>query len=49
MGGETLGPEKAICPSVRESQDRKLGAGELVSRGRGNGIRDFQGGNQEKG
>ena len=38
MGGEALGPVNAQCPSVREFQDREVGVGGLVSRGRGNGI-----------
>jgi hypothetical protein len=34
MGGETLGPEKAQCPSVGECQDREGGVGGMV-RGEG--------------
>ena len=49
MGGETLVPVKAWCPSVEEYQDREASAGWLVSRGRGNGIGDFQQRNQERG
>jgi hypothetical protein len=41
MGGEALGPEKALCPSVGECQDREVGMGGLVSRRRKNGIGDF--------
>ena len=33
MGGETLGSEKARCPSVGECQDREAGVGGLVSMG----------------
>jgi hypothetical protein len=36
MRGETLGPEKAGCPSVGECQDKEAGVSGLVSRGRGN-------------
>ena len=49
MGGEALGPVKALCPSVGEFQDRETGVGGLVSRGRGKGIGSFQMGNQEMG
>ena len=49
MGGETLGPVKAPCPSVGEYQDREGGVGGLVSRGREDGIVGFQRGNQERG
>ena len=49
MGGEALGPEKARCPSVGESQDREAGVGRLVNRGSWNGIGSFQRGNQEIG
>lgn len=49
MGGEALGPVKAQCPSVGECQNRELGVGRLVSRGREDVIRGFQGGKQEKG
>ena len=34
MGGEALGPVKALCPSVGKYQSEK-GVGGLVSRGRG--------------
>jgi hypothetical protein len=27
MGGEALGPVKALCPSIKECQDRELGVG----------------------
>jgi hypothetical protein len=33
MGGEDLGPVKALCPSVGECQDREAGVGMLVIRG----------------
>jgi hypothetical protein len=35
MGGEALGPVKALCPSVGECQDREEGVGDLVSREEG--------------
>jgi hypothetical protein len=41
MGGEALGPVKALCPSIGECQDREAGVGGLVSRGRGDGIGEF--------
>jgi hypothetical protein len=44
VGGEALGPVKALCPSVGECQGQEAGVGGLVSRGRG-----FQRGNQERG
>jgi hypothetical protein len=43
MGGEALGPEKTWCPSVGKCQDREVGVGGLVSRGRGDGIGVFKG------
>ena len=49
MGREALGPEKALCPSVGECQDREVGVGGLASSGRGDGIGSFQRGNQERG
>jgi hypothetical protein len=49
MGGETLGPVKALCPSVGECQGQELGVGGMMSRGSGEGIVDFQRGNQERG
>ena len=49
MGGEALGPEKALCPSVGECQDREVEVGGLVSREMGDGIGGFQRGNQERG
>ena len=38
-----LGPEKVGCPGIAECQDREVGVGKLVSRGRGNGIGCFLG------
>jgi hypothetical protein len=38
MRGEILGLVKARCPSVEECQDREFEVGELVSRGRGDGM-----------
>ena len=35
MGGEALGPVKALCPSIGECQDQESGVGELGSKGRG--------------
>jgi hypothetical protein len=35
MGGDALGPAKALCLSVGECQDREAEVGRLVSRGRG--------------
>jgi hypothetical protein len=35
MGGQALGPLKALCPSVGECQGQESGVGGLVSRGRG--------------
>jgi hypothetical protein len=32
MGGDTLGPVKALCPSVGECQGQEAGMGGLVSR-----------------
>ena len=49
MGGEALGPVKAQCPSVGECQDREVGMGGLVSRGKGDGIGGFRRRNQEMG
>ena len=49
MGGEVLGPLKALCPSVGESQDQEAGVGGLVSRGRGERIGGFRRGKQERG
>ena len=41
MRGQDLGLVKALCPSVGECQDREAGVGELVSRGKVDGIRGF--------
>jgi hypothetical protein len=49
VGGEALGPMKVLCPRVGECQGQKEGVGGLVSRGREEGIGDFQRGNQERG
>ena len=38
MGGEALGPVKALCPSVGECQGQEAGVGGLGSRGKGKGI-----------
>jgi hypothetical protein len=42
---EVLGlVKKALCPSVGDCQDREMGVGGLVSRGRGEGTRvSFEG------
>jgi hypothetical protein len=47
MGGEALGPVKALCPSVGECQDREAGVGGLVNRG--DGIGGFRKGNKKRG
>ena len=49
MGGEALGPVKALSPSVGECQGQEAGVGRLVSRGSGEGTGDFWRGNQERG
>ena len=49
MGGEALGPVKALCPSVGDCQDRGTGMGGLLNRGRRDGIGGFHRGNQERG
>jgi hypothetical protein len=41
---QALGPVKARCPSVGESQNRGAGVSGLVSRGRGDGIGGWFGG-----
>jgi hypothetical protein len=41
MGGEALGPVKALCPSIVECQGQEAEVGGLGSRGRGEGIGDF--------
>jgi hypothetical protein len=50
MGGEVLGPVKALCLSVGECQSQEAGVGGLGSRGRERGERigGFQRGNQER-
>ena len=45
MGGEALNLVKVICPSTGECQGQEVGVGRLGSRGRGEGIGDFQRGN----
>ena len=45
MGEEALGPVKVLCPSIGECQGQEAGVGGLESRGRGEGIGDFQRGN----
>jgi hypothetical protein len=45
MGREALGPVKVLCPSIRECQGQEVGVGRLGSRGRREGIGDFQTGN----
>jgi hypothetical protein len=46
MGGEALGPVKALCPSVGECQEQEVGVGRLVSKGRGKVIGGFGGGGE---
>jgi hypothetical protein len=41
MGGEALGPMKALCPIVGEYLDQEAGVGGLVSRGREERIGGF--------
>jgi hypothetical protein len=41
--------KRAQCPSVGESQDRKVEVGGLVSRGRGFGIGVFEGETRKRG
>jgi hypothetical protein len=41
MGGEALGPVKALCLSVVECQGQEVGVGRLVSRGKREEIRFF--------
>jgi hypothetical protein len=46
MGREALGPVKVLCPSIGEGQGQEEArVGRLESRGRGEGIGDFQRGN----
>jgi hypothetical protein len=49
MEGEALGPVKVLCLSIGECQGQDAGMGELMSRGRGEGIGGFQRGNHERG
>ena len=49
MGGEAVGPVKALCPSVGECQDREAGVGGLVSSGRRGWDRGFSKGKPGKG
>ena len=50
MGGGTLGPVKAQCPSIGECQDREAGVSGLVSSGGwGDGIGGLRRRNQERG
>jgi hypothetical protein len=46
MGGEALGPMKALCPSIGECQGQEVEVSGLVSRGRGG--EGFLRGNQER-
>jgi hypothetical protein len=46
---EALGRMEALCPSVGECQDRDVGVGGLVSRGRGDGMGVFRGEKQTSG
>jgi hypothetical protein len=41
MGGEVLGPLKALCPSVRECQGQGVGVGGYMSRWIGEGLGCF--------
>ena len=45
MGGEDLGLGNIPCPSIGECQGQEAGVGGLGSRGREEGIGDFQRGN----
>ena len=50
MGGEALGPVKALCPIVGESQGKETGVCGLVSRDRGRGrVLGGSGGETRKG
>jgi hypothetical protein len=46
MGGEALGPVKALCPIIRDFQGQEGG---LMSRGMGKKIGGFRRGNEERG
>jgi hypothetical protein len=49
VGGEALGPVKALCPSIGECQGQEMGVSGLMSRvGRGRG-RGFSEGKPGKG
>ena len=45
MGGEALGLGKVLYPSIGGCQGQEAGVGGLESRGREEGIEDFQMGN----
>jgi hypothetical protein len=45
MGGEALGPVKALYPSIGECQGQETGVGGVWSRGCGGGDRRFSEGN----
>ena len=45
MGGEALGPVKALSPSVGECQGQEVGVRGLGNSGRVEVIEDFQSGN----
>jgi hypothetical protein len=47
MGEEDLGLVKVLCPSIGECQGQEAGVGGLASRGKGEEIGNFQGGNWE--
>jgi hypothetical protein len=49
MGGEVLGPVKALYPSIGELQGQEAGVGGLVSRARRERIEGLWRGNQERG
>jgi hypothetical protein len=43
MGGEAVGPMKSQCSNVWECQEREVGVGGLVSKGKGDGMGVFGG------
>jgi hypothetical protein len=49
MGGEALGPVKALYPSIGECQGQEVGVGGLVSWSRGQGVGGLQRENEERG
>jgi hypothetical protein len=49
MGGEALGPVKALCPSIGGCQGQEAEVGGLVSRGMAEEIGDVWRGNLERG